>query len=94
MLRQELRLKGVADPIIEQALEEFGGDELELAYQAGIKKAKQCQNDSKLDFRKKVGGFLGRRGYHYGIVKPTLARLWEEFNSSAEERLSNTEKME
>jgi regulatory protein len=94
MLRQELRLKGVADPIIEQALEEFGGDELELAYQAGIKKAKQCQNDSKLDFRKKVGGFLGRRGYHYGIVKPTLSRLWEEFSSSAGERLSNTEKME
>jgi len=94
LLTQELRLKGVADHIIEQALENFAGDELELAYQAGIKKARKCQNDSKLDFRKKVGGFLGRRGYHYGIVKPTLERLWEEFDSPEGERLDNTRKME
>ncbi len=94
LLTQELRLKGVADHIIEQALEKFGGDELELAYQAGINKARKCQNNSKLDFRKKVGGFLGRRGYHYGIVKPAVTRLWKEFGTSDEERLSNSEKME
>lgn len=94
LLSYELRLKGVADDTIQRALEKFGGDENELAYQAGIKKAKQCRNETKFDFLKKVGGYLGRRGFHYGIVKPTVDRLWKEFASSEPEPLNNTEKME
>ncbi len=94
LLSYELRLKGVADGTIQRALDKFGGDENELAYQAGIKKAKQCRDETKLDFLKKVGGYLGRRGFHYGIVKPTVERLWKEFASSENEPLNNTEKME
>lgn len=94
LLAYELRLKGVSDDVIAQALESFGGDQTELAYQAGIKKAKQCQNETRLDFLKKVGGFLGRRGFHYGIVKPTVERLWEDIALPEQERLNNTEKME
>jgi len=94
LLSYELRLKGVADDTIQQALEKFGGDENELAYQAGIKKAKQCRDETKLDFLKKVGGYLGRRGFHYGIVKPTVERLWKEYASTESEPLHNTEKME
>lgn len=94
LLSYELRLKGVADDIIQLALEKFGGDENELAYQAGTKKAKQCRKCPKLDFQKKVGGYLGRRGFHYGIVKPTVEHLWKEFSSSETEPLNNTEKME
>lgn len=94
LLAYELRLKGLADHTIKQALEKFGGDENELAYQAGIKKAKKCRDETKFDFRKKVGGYLGRRGFHYGIVKPTVERLWEEFGSPEEGRLDNHEKME
>jgi regulatory protein len=76
----------VSEDKIEQALELFSGDENELAYQAGIKKAKQCQDDIKLDFVKKVGGFLSRRGFHYGIVKPTVEKLWQEFSSPEAKR--------
>ena len=94
LLSYELRLKGVADDTIQRALEKFGGDENELAYQAGIKKAKQCCTETKLDFQKKVGGYLGRRGFLYGIVKPTVERLWKEFASFETEPLNNTEKME
>ena len=79
--------------MITQALESFGGDQTELAYQAGIKKAKQCQNENRLDFHKKVGGFLSRRGFHYGIVKPTVEKLWEEY-ALPQQRLNNTGKME
>jgi regulatory protein len=81
LLAYELRLKGVADKKITQALEKFGGDENELAYQAGISKAKKCRHENKIDFQKKVGGFLSRRGFHYGIVKPTVERLWVDFAS-------------
>ena len=74
LLSYELKQKGVAENVIVQALDIYGGDEDELAYQAGIKKAKQCRQETRLDFLKKVGGYLGRRGFHYGIVKPTLER--------------------
>jgi regulatory protein len=94
LLAYELRLKGVADDVIAQALDKFGGDENDLAYQAGIKKAEQCRNETRLDFLKKVGGFLGRRGFHYGIVKPTVERLWEDIALPAQECPNNTNKME
>lgn len=94
LLSYELRQKGVAEDVIGQALNTYGGDEDELAYQAGVKKAKQCQQETRLDFLKKVGGYLGRRGFHYGIVKPTVERLWQEFGLPAQERLDETEKME
>ncbi len=94
LLAYELRLKGVADDVIAQALNKYGGDENDLAYQAGIKKAEQCRNETRLDFLKKVGGFLGRRGFHYGIVKPTVERLWEDITLPAQECPNNTNKME
>ena len=83
-LAYELRLKGVAEDKINIALEKFGEDENLLAYQAGIKKAKQCQNKTKIEFQKKVGGFLSRRGFVYAIVKPTVEKLWNEFSSPTE----------
>lgn len=89
LLAYELRTKGVAENHIRQALENFGGDQDDLAYQAGIKKAKQCQGDSWQDFQKKVGGFLGRRGFHYGVVRPTVEQLWKDFGSPEEKRLDN-----
>jgi len=94
LLTYELRLKGVADEDITQALEKYGGDENALAYQAGIKKAKHCRQEAKPDFIKKVGGYLTRRGFHYGIVKPTVEHLWEAFNAPDPERSHDTEKME
>jgi len=89
LLAYELRLKGVTDDNITQALENHGGDENALAYQAGIKKAQQCRHEAKLDFQKKVGGYLSRRGFHYGIVKPTVERLWEVFAASGSERVND-----
>ncbi len=92
LLRYELRLKGLSDDDITQALKKYGGDKNELAYQAGIKKAKKSRHESKFDFLKKVGGYLGRRGFHYGIVKPTVERLWKEFAEPEQEGLNETEK--
>ncbi len=94
LLTHELRLKGVADEIISQALEEFGADENDLAYQAGKKKAKQCQHEPQPDFNKKVSGFLSRRGFAYGIVRPTVDRLWSEFSMPTPERQNTNLKME
>ena len=94
LLTHELRLKGVADEIISLALEEFGADEIELAYKAGTKKSKQCQHEPQPDFYKKVSGFLSRRGFRYGIVRPTVDRLWLEFTNPTPERQNTNLKME
>lgn len=94
LLSYELKLKGVADETIDRALDQFSGDQDELAYQAGIKKARKCRHESEFDFLKKVGGYLGRRGFHYGIVKPTVERLWKEFGQPESAHANNTEKME
>jgi regulatory protein len=94
LLTYELRLKGVADDDITHALETCAGDERSLAYQAGIKKAQQCRHEAQPDFFKKVSGYLGRRGFHYGIVKPTVERLWDTFAAPGAERFDDTEKME
>lgn len=94
LLTYELRRKGVADDEITQALEKHAGDENALAYQAGIKKAKQCRHEAEPEFIKKVSGYLARRGFHYGIVKPTVERLWEAFSEPKTERSHDTEKME
>jgi len=94
LLAYELRLKGVPDDKITQALEDSAGDETTLAYQAGIKKARQCRHEAKPEFLKKVGGFLSRRGFRYAIVKPTVDRLWEDISPTGPERTDDTEKME
>ncbi len=94
VLAYELRLKGVADDEITQALEDFGGDETELAFQAGQKKAQQCRNEEKNDFFKKVGAFLGRRGFNYEVVKPVVERLWATVATQKLEGLHDSQKME
>jgi regulatory protein len=92
LLAYELRLKGVSDDIITQALEKYAGDENELAYRAGIKKAEQCLHETKFDFQKKVGGVLKRRGFPYSIIKPAVERLWKEVASPEQARLNRTDK--
>jgi regulatory protein len=91
LLAYELRLKGVADDKITQALEDYAGDENSMAYKAGIKKAQQCRHEAKPDFFKKVGGFLSRRGFRYEIVKPTVDRLWKDVTPPESERIVNDE---
>lgn len=92
LLTYELHLKGVSDDNITQALELYGGDENQLAFQAGIVKARKCTGEAKLDFFKKVGGYLTRRGFHYGIAKPAIERLWEEYGSHQQECIDETKK--
>ena len=79
-LRVELRQKGIADEVIQSSLDELVDEEI-LAYQAGIKKAKKLAKYEWQDFRKKLSGFLARRGFSYGVISPLLPQLWEEVRS-------------
>ncbi len=79
--------KGVAEDAIGQALISMAGRRTKLAYQAGIKKAKQCQQETRLDFPQESRRLPGTPRFHSGIVKPTMERLWQEIGLPAQERL-------
>lgn len=80
----ELRQKGIADEVIQSTLDELVDEEI-LAYQAGIKKANKLAKYDWQDFRKKLSGFLARRGFSYGVISPLLPQLWEEVQAEENE---------
>jgi regulatory protein len=75
-LRYELRQKGVASEDIEEVLEDY--DDLQAAYQAVLKPARKMKDATWEEFRKKVGGYLARRGFPYSIVAPVVRETWQE----------------
>jgi regulatory protein len=81
MLKYELRQKGVAEEHIESALESVK-DEPDLAYQAGIRYAARLADLDRETFRKRLGAFLGRRGFSYGTLAPVVSQIWDEMHSS------------
>ena len=74
----ELRQKGISEEIIQESLEQINDEE--LAYQAAIKQAKKYHSLEWDDYRKKMLGFLSRRGFPYEISSPTLTRVWDELH--------------
>lgn len=76
-LRVELRRKGVDQAIVEDALQ--GVNEEESAYQAAAPRASKLAHLDRQTFRRRLGGFLQRRGFGYGVIKSTVERLWQEY---------------
>lgn len=81
LLKYELRQKGVSEEHIESALESVK-DEPDLAYQAGIRYAARLADLDRETFRKRLGAFLGRRGFSYGTIAPVVSQIWDEMHSS------------
>lgn len=77
MLAMELRQKGLADEDIENALSE-ATDDSSLAYQSAIKYAQRLAGTDWETFRKRLGGYLGRRGFDYATIAPILQQVWRE----------------
>ena len=73
-LSQELREKGLGREAIEVALTDVDDDD--AALRAGQKKARSLAHLPQEEFNKKLGGYLQRRGFHYGTVKAVLEQLW------------------
>ncbi len=75
-LQQELRQKGIERDLIDDAIAEI--DEFAGASKAAQAKAQRWHSLPWQEFRKKLGGFLQRRGYGYGIVREVTEALWQE----------------
>ena len=45
---------------------------------AAEKKARQLTRYPENEFKKKLGQFLQRRGFHYALIKEIMDELWQE----------------
>lgn len=78
-LSHELQQKGVEREIIEEVLTEL--DEEASAWAAVEGKMHRWRRLDQMAFRKKVTGFLGRRGFAYDTICKTYERAWEAIDS-------------
>ncbi len=75
-LRYELRRKGLADKVIEEAL--VGIQAEDSAYRAAGKRARQLSGKDKATFERKLVDYLARRGFDYEVARDVAARYWDE----------------
>jgi regulatory protein len=78
-LRYELRGKGVADEVIEQAL--VSVDVADSAYRSASKKAQQLRHSDHKTFIQKIVGYLARQGFDYGVAREAAERHWSELTA-------------
>jgi len=78
MLAMELKQKKVDPEIIQEAL--INVDNEGLALKAAREYTLKRNETDWIIFRKKISGFLIRRGFEYSDIAPIIARVWEEKN--------------
>jgi regulatory protein len=79
LTRLELRQKGVADDIIDLVVEAVNEDD--SAYRAALGKARNLSLSDYQSFRRRLGEYLKRRGFGYGVINHTVERVWQERGS-------------
>jgi len=75
-LHYELQQKGLAKTDIDQALNDL--DEESLAWQAVMNRLPQWQGLDEWTLRKKLTGYLGRRGFDYETIDIIFNKVWRE----------------
>ncbi len=80
LTRRELKQKGIAEDIIDITVAAI--DDEDSAYRAAVSKARVLSLSDYESFRRKLGGYLQRRGFNYGVIERTIKRVWQEGTSS------------
>jgi regulatory protein len=75
-IRRELISKGVPRDDAEAAVSDL--DDQDSAYRAGLKPARRLQQGDFPTFRRKLWGYLRRRGFSESVTRHTIGRLWDE----------------
>jgi regulatory protein len=88
-LSVELKRKGLAESAIRSATEAV--DEEALAFAAAQKRVHRLEGLEWIEFRKKLGEFLARRGFAYEVIAPTVKRLWLERDGRQDTTFDNEE---
>ncbi len=72
----ELRRKGVAEEIIGRVVSAVSDED--SAYRAALSKARRLPVSDCQSFRRRLGEYLRRRGFSYGVINNTVEQLWQE----------------
>lgn len=78
MIERELKQRGVSEDVISEALEGF--DSSAAAHRAAVRYAARQAGNDRVTFDRRVGAFLGRRGFEPSVIRQTLNRLREELD--------------
>lgn len=76
LTKLELRRKGVASDIIDQAVDAIDDDD--SAYRAVRSKARGLPYSDYQSFRRRLGEYLKRRGFGYEVIEHAVERMWQE----------------
>jgi regulatory protein len=76
VVRAELRWRGVTQPLAEEATAGIADEE--AAYRAASRRLRALRELDEQRFRERLGGFLTRRGFGYGVARSTIERCWAE----------------
>ena len=85
LMRLELRRKGVSGEIIDNVVNAV--DDGDSAYRAALSRARRWSLSDYEVFRRRLGEYLRRRGFGYEVVKYTVERVWQEFESSSRDSI-------
>jgi regulatory protein len=84
MTRLELRRKGLDADVIEQAVRDI--DDRESAYRAALSRTRRLFPSDYPVYRRRLGQYLGRRGFSYDVINETVQKIWNEHAEKAGER--------
>jgi regulatory protein len=73
---RELKKKGVADEVIDDAVN--GIDDSESAYRTASTRAGRMTVADYNEFRERLGGYLRRRGFNWETIKKVIEKIWQE----------------
>ena len=76
LTRLELKQKGVSSEIIDQVVSTI--DDADNAYRVATGRAHSLKMSDYHSFRHRLGEYLRRRGFNYGVISRTIERLWQE----------------
>ena len=76
LIRRELMQKGVPRDVAEAAV--TGLDDEHSAYRAAKRRERALRGLDEATFRRRLGDYLRRRGFSFGVAHGVVERLWEE----------------
>lgn len=82
LIASELRLKGIAPDIANEATSAISDDD--AAYEAASGRLRSLRGLPYKKFRERLGRFLTSRGFDYGVARETIERCWKELGGTSD----------
>ena len=80
-VKRELLAKGVDAEVAEEAVDDV--DDEETAYRLGLQQARKMAGVDLQTFRRRLWGYLKRRGFADSLSRKTISRLWNELGDES-----------